>query len=181
MTELTLQAGRCYRAKKPRPAGQFTAYANDRQILRIGSTTVQYDGPSVRNGSHYPTISKDEFLAWAACDITDELPKGEWQEWPIPKPEKIRPLTKSQVYTLRRLASGTRYLMSGNGKRGEERRPNSGAQGFNDVKAPSLPVLLREGYVAFTEQHRDDSRYYTVILTDKGREAAATMKLESEQ
>ncbi|RSW98803.1 hypothetical protein EGH53_03270 [Klebsiella aerogenes] len=80
-----LKIGRCYRAKKPRPAGQFASYANDRQVMRIGSTTVQYDGPSVHAGCHYPTISKEKFLAWASHDVTDELPPGEWQIWPIPK------------------------------------------------------------------------------------------------
>lgn len=82
---LELKIGRCYRAKKPRPAGQFTSYANDRQILRITSTTVQYDGPSVHAGRHYPTVSKEKFLEWASHDVTDELPPGEWQLWPIKK------------------------------------------------------------------------------------------------
>lgn len=183
MNALKLTVGRCYRAKKPRQTTGFPGFVNDRQITWIGSCSVQYDGPGVSNGSHYPTVSKDDFLAWAARDITDELPKGEWQTWPIPKPEKIRPLTKSQIYTLRRLASGTKYLMSGDGKYGNERRQDVGKHGFRDVKAPSLPVLMREGYIAFkeTESNREHSRYYLVSLTDKGREAAATMKIEGEQ
>ena len=42
---------------------------------------------------------------------------------------------------------------------------------------------MREGYIAFkeTESNRVYSRYYLVSLTDKGREAAATMKIEGEQ
>lgn len=183
MNALTLKVGRCYRAKKPRQTTGFPGFVNDRQITWIGSCSVQYDSPSVSNGSHYPTVSKDDFLAWAARDITDELPKGEWQTWPIPKPEKTRPLTKSQIYTLRRLASGTTYLMFGDGTQGDERRQDIGKQGFRDVKAPSLPVLLREGYIEFkeTESNRVHSLYYQVNLTDKGRDAAATMKIEGEQ
>ena len=85
---IVLKVGRCYRAKKPRPAGQLESYANDRQIVYIGSCTVQYDGPSVHAGRKYPEVSKEKFIAWASHDVTDELPKDEWQPWPIPKGEK---------------------------------------------------------------------------------------------
>ena len=82
---IDLKVGRCYRAKKPRPAGQFTSYANDRQIIRIGFDSVQYDGPSIHAGRKYPSVSKADFIAWASHDVTDELPPGEWQTWPIKK------------------------------------------------------------------------------------------------
>ncbi|ELY5803530.1 hypothetical protein SNN69_002916 [Cronobacter sakazakii] len=82
---IELKIGRCYRAKKPRPAGQFTTCVNDRQIIHIGINTVQYDGPSVHAGRKYPTVSKEKFLEWASHDVTDELPPGEWQTWPIRK------------------------------------------------------------------------------------------------
>lgn len=80
---IELKIGRCYRAKKPRPVGQFTSCANDRQILRITADRVQYDGPCVHAGRKYPSVSKEEFLEWASHDVTDELPPGEWQSWPI--------------------------------------------------------------------------------------------------
>lgn len=82
---IVLKVNRCYRAKKPRPAGQFVSYVNDRQIVRLGVNTVQYDGPAVHSGRRYPIISKEEFLEWASHDVTDHLPPGEWQLWPIKK------------------------------------------------------------------------------------------------
>lgn len=85
MTELVIKIGRCYRAKTPRSAGQFMPMVNDRQVTWFNGSHVQYDGPSVHAGRHYPTVTLQKFLDWASHDVTDELPKGEWQEWPIPK------------------------------------------------------------------------------------------------
>jgi len=56
---------------------------NDRTILHIGATTVQYDSPSVSFGRHFPSVSREKFLAWAERDVTDELPQGEFATWPI--------------------------------------------------------------------------------------------------
>jgi hypothetical protein len=82
MTELTLTVGRTYRAKKP---ANSRGLVNDRTILWIDSlgTVVQYDGPAVGMGRHYPKVSREDFLKWASRDVTDELPEGEYANWPI--------------------------------------------------------------------------------------------------
>lgn len=82
--ELEIKVGRAYRAKKPRPAGHFPFYYNDRQVMWIDSlgTTVQYDSPAVRNGRHFPKMDMAKFKEWAGEDVTDKLPKGGWQEHP---------------------------------------------------------------------------------------------------
>lgn len=78
---MEIQAGRTYRAKKPRNCGGLV---NDRTVLWIGSMgQVQYDGPAVAPGRHYPKVSLAEFAAWADRDITDELPKGRYATWPL--------------------------------------------------------------------------------------------------
>ena len=80
MSELVLQVGRTYRAKTPRPA---RGLVNDRTIIYLGHFgSVQYDGPAVANGRHYPTVSRETFLKWADRDVTDELPPKEYAEWP---------------------------------------------------------------------------------------------------
>lgn len=78
--ELKLQRGRTYRGKRPRNA---SGLVDDRVILHIGATTVQYDSPSVSFGRNYPSVSREKFLAWADRDVTDELPKGEFASWPV--------------------------------------------------------------------------------------------------
>lgn len=82
MTELTLTVGRTYRAKKP---ANSRGLVNDRTILWIGALgmTVQYDGPAVAMGRHYPKVSREDFLKWAGRDVTDELPEGKYADWPI--------------------------------------------------------------------------------------------------
>lgn len=84
MTE-KLQQGRVYRGKRPR---NCSGLVNDRQILRLFSTTVQYDSPSVANGRQYPTMTIEKFLEWADRDVTDELPAGEWASYPPAKKGK---------------------------------------------------------------------------------------------
>ena len=88
MTEdcLKLQVGRTYRAKKPGKAGDaWKPLINDRTIKWIGSCEVQYDGPSVARGRHYPKVPIAKFLAWASHDVTDELPDQEYAAWPPAK------------------------------------------------------------------------------------------------
>ena len=72
--------GHTYRAKKPRNANGFV---NDRTIVYIGWDIVQYDGPAVAIGRHYPKIAKGDFVKWAERDVTDELPKDKYAPWPI--------------------------------------------------------------------------------------------------
>jgi hypothetical protein len=76
---MKIEQGRVYRAKKPGLAGG--CYVNDRQVLRITEFVVQYDGPSVRHGSHFPSVPRDVFEKWADRDVTDELPKGDWMDY----------------------------------------------------------------------------------------------------
>ncbi|EAX8474252.1 hypothetical protein M9319_004091 [Salmonella enterica] len=78
--ELKLKVGRTYRGKRPQ---NRSGLVNDRTILHIGATHIQYDGPVVGFGRHYPSCTREAFLQWAARDVTDELPKGEYAEWPI--------------------------------------------------------------------------------------------------
>lgn len=81
-----LRAGRTYRGKKPRPVSRgFDRLVNDRSIIWVGASEVQYDGPAVKRGSRYPRVDIAEFLAWADRDVTDELPAGQYAEWPIKK------------------------------------------------------------------------------------------------
>lgn len=86
MSELEIKVGRTYRAKKPRAAGTIVEQlVNDRTVLWVGAYQLQYDGPSVPNGRHYPRIDIEKFRAWADRDVTDELPPGEYAPWPIVK------------------------------------------------------------------------------------------------
>ena len=79
-----LKVGRVYRAKRPKIIHRLDgSYVNDRQILYISpfGETVQYDSPSVNFASRYPMISIEKFLKWAAEDVTDSLPDGEWERY----------------------------------------------------------------------------------------------------
>lgn len=83
---------------------------------------------------------------------------------------KVSVLTNAQIYTLRRLASGTEYRAQGNGKRAFERRPDASSRlGFHDVNAPSIPPLIRKGLVMINPIYnaKPDS-YYPVVLTAEG-------------
>jgi hypothetical protein len=77
--EIELIRNHVYRAKKP--VRTWQGYFNDRQILWIGATEVQYDSPTVANGRQYPKISKEKFLKWVGEDVTDQMPKGMWMDW----------------------------------------------------------------------------------------------------
>lgn len=83
---MEIEVGRVYRAKKPR---EVVGLVNDRAVLWINGlrSVVQYDGPAVANGRHYPKVSMEAFLAWAGEDITGKLPEGRWADWPIVKGE----------------------------------------------------------------------------------------------
>lgn len=178
--QLAILVGHAYRAKKPRQAGIVQTYANDREVRWTDGFNVQYDSPSVSNGRHYPTVTIAKFREWAGRDVTDELPNGEWQPWPIPKKPIDFKLTDIQIYVLRRLNTGTKYLMRGDARKAAERRPlPSSTLGFDDVNAPSIPVLVRFGLVDFAEENnfRETSLWYGVKLTEAGKEAANTLKV----
>lgn len=72
LTDEDLQVGKTYRARKPRKAGTFGNVYNDRTIIWRDKTLVQYDGPAVPDGRHYPKISIEAFLAWADREVQEE-------------------------------------------------------------------------------------------------------------
>lgn len=89
---LTLAVNRTYRAKKPGRIANFPQpLVNDRTIIWIGMYELQYDGPSVKNGSPYPRMSIELFRQWADRDVTDELPEGHYATWPVAKAPKPQP------------------------------------------------------------------------------------------
>ncbi len=79
------QVGQTWRAKKPANAGGLV---NDRVIRWVSSTgEVQYDGPAVAFGRHYPKVSGEVFEKWAGRELQPgDLPEGEWQTWDWKKP-----------------------------------------------------------------------------------------------
>lgn len=93
-------------------------------------------------------------------------------------------LTDAQIYTLRRLRSGTKYVMTGDLRHADEQRRVTGSRlGYRPVNAPSIKVLHRLGLVEFTSQKNADAQprhSHPVQLTATGRDAAETMKVSSE-
>ena len=89
-------------------------------------------------------------------------------------------LTNAQIYTLRRLASGTRYTLRGDNKKARECRPCVRSRfGTDDIAAPSIPVLIRLALVDFARPGpKVHSTFYPVVLTEAGKQAAATMKIK---
>jgi hypothetical protein len=71
MNELKIEAGKCYRSKKPVKCldGGF----NDRRVLWVShdGSKVQYDSPTIGQNRHYPTIVLEKFLKWAGKEITN--------------------------------------------------------------------------------------------------------------
>ena len=66
--------------KRPRAiALGFDRVYNDRMIIYISDTQVQYDSPSLKRGQHYPTVTRAEFEEWAGEDVTEQTPKGDWR------------------------------------------------------------------------------------------------------
>ncbi len=92
----------------------------------------------------------------------------------------MKRLTNAQIYTLRRLSSGTRYTLRGDRKKALECRPRIRSTfGTDDIAAPSIPVLVRLGLVEYSHPGlKILSTYYPVCLTDAGKEAVATMKIK---
>jgi hypothetical protein len=87
MTEepaLAIVRNHIYRAKKPK---RLTLWVyphdvyDDRMVLYVSETGVQYDSPTVLNNRKYPTIDRAKFEAWAGSDVTDGYPNGYWQEY----------------------------------------------------------------------------------------------------
>jgi len=62
LTKEDLQVGGVYRAKRYR---EWFHHNNDRRIVWMGDTTVQYNSDTVKIGQHYPRIDIEKFLRWA--------------------------------------------------------------------------------------------------------------------
>ena len=77
--------GRIYRAKRPKGCG-FPPLCNDRLVVFLSTSRVQYDSPSVAMGRHYPFVDRATFESWAGRDVTDELQPGKWASYP-PEPK----------------------------------------------------------------------------------------------
>lgn len=72
LTAEDIQEGHWYRAKHPREVG-WPPEVNDRRVIHISiyKKVVQYDGPSVAIGAHFPKVSMDQFLYWVSHDVTE--------------------------------------------------------------------------------------------------------------
>lgn len=86
---------------------------------------------------------------------------------------KSAKLTQAQIYTLLRLRTD-KFIAGHDGKRGMERRVER-RHVYRDVHCPSLPVLIRDGYVDYISAKnpvdREKGKWYYVALTDKGWKA----------
>lgn len=78
MNKEDLKVGSVYRAKKPKAVGIFNPVFNDRQILWIGPSSVQYDSATVKFGQKQPIIPIEKFLKWASFEVLEILPEGDW-------------------------------------------------------------------------------------------------------
>lgn len=88
-------------------------------------------------------------------------------------------LTEAQVLTLRRMKTGTKYQLRGDGKKALELRPAIAVQHgtwtntVDHIYAPSVPVLYRLGLVDFIiNRVQEATKYYNVRLTEEGMQAA---------
>lgn len=97
-------------------------------------------------------------------------------------------ISDEQIYTLRRMKSGTQYQMRGDTSRGRECRTAYIMRGKTAVGVPdditcrSLRPLMSKGLIEFVHSRfeRTGTQYYAVQLTDAGREASQ-LKTSKEQ
>jgi hypothetical protein len=78
LTKEDLIKNHIYSAKRKQYLG-FHDMINDRMIIWMSETKIQYDSPTIRDGRHYPTIPIEQFLKWAKEDVTPKLPIGGWR------------------------------------------------------------------------------------------------------
>lgn len=66
-----IQVGKTYRAK--RPTQYLFGGFNDRTVIWMGANgMVQYDGPAVKIGAKYPSVTMEKFLKWASYEVIEE-------------------------------------------------------------------------------------------------------------
>ena len=79
-TVSNFKVGQTYAAKKPRKIFLgLSSYWNDRQILWVGTDSIQYDSPTINDGRKYPTTTLEVFRKWAGENVTAKMPEGEWR------------------------------------------------------------------------------------------------------
>ena len=78
--------GHIYRGSRPRPVG-FPEVFDDRQVLFVSPTQVQYDSPTVRGGRKYPSVDRERFEKWVGEDVTVGYPGGDWMPFEARKAE----------------------------------------------------------------------------------------------
>jgi len=78
--QVELKVGHIYEAKRPRVA-TISGLLDDRQIVWMSDTKVQYDSPMVKYGQRLPIISKESFLRWVGRDVTEGYPKKGWRKY----------------------------------------------------------------------------------------------------
>jgi hypothetical protein len=67
LTADQIVVGKTYRAK--RPTYNFYREPNDRTVVWMGESQVQYDGPSIPNGRRLPIVPMAAFLKWAGSVV----------------------------------------------------------------------------------------------------------------
>lgn len=99
----------------------------------------------------------------------------------------MKKVSDEQIYTLRRMLSGTDYQMRGDASRGRECRTAYIMRGRvavgipDDITCRSLRPLMRLGLIKFVQTlERTATQYYAVVPTDAGREASK-LKTSKEQ
>lgn len=71
----SLEAGKTYRGRHPQARYDITLGEkvwNDRTIVWANQTHVQYDGPAVSFGRHFPRVTREKFARWAGQEIPAE-------------------------------------------------------------------------------------------------------------
>lgn len=89
-------------------------------------------------------------------------------------------VTDTQILTLRRMRSGTKYQLRGDRQSGREVRRDIATRQRCDVNCRSLAPLLRTGLIDFAVPPTDKTRYYDVKMTAAGLKIAKFSKTQQE-
>lgn len=71
LTDMDLIVGKAYRAKNPLREFAGVGQFNDRLIVNLTETDVQYDSSDISLPAFLPTITIGEFLEWASYEVSD--------------------------------------------------------------------------------------------------------------
>lgn len=92
LTKEDLKVGSTYRGKRYK---ECLGFSNDRHILWMSDTEVQYNSDTVKIGWHYPKIDIEKFLRWAKEKVSTAGNKKEEKMLYIESPEVYRGQRKS--------------------------------------------------------------------------------------